>query len=327
MFSSSKSKPPAGAPAAKKEDKGAVAGASTNKTVTINEPDKTTREGADSKKPSAESKSNDPKERPTSFSKEAVRALSGRIMDAVLDIRVSTTDQFEQELSRNGYLQLLQDTTKKSAAASTFGNRASIWVWRRGQGSCSGRLKPVIDIILDSQANSSELVLAGYTCDPTQLNGQSFWTKRAATEEEEKDAIIDLYVTTGKMKDASDPIWQSPGVGWVRVDGNFSKGFFSSIDTFLWYRPARTRAFEQQMINPIKGSVALTEELRQTKLISAIRVALRNYVPVKDTKRLANLVMESNQALASTTVKETIRSERMMDFSTVFHQVILIFSY
>lgn len=297
----------------------------TAKTVTIAEPKKDGKEAGDGKKGTQETKPDDHKDRPTSapsVSKEALRALMGGIMDAILDIRVSTSEAQETDLSRNGYLQLLQEGVKKSssAASSTFGNKTSIWVWRRSQGTCSGRLKPIVDIILDPSAVSSELVLAGYTCDPIQISGQNFWVKRATNEEEEKDAIIDLYVTSGKMRDPSDPVWQSPGVGWVRVDGNFSKSMFSSIDSFLWYRPARTRAFETQLINPIKGAVALSEELRQTKLIASVRIALRHYVPIKDIKRLATLMMENNQLIVSASITETIRSERMMDFSSLFHQ-------
>jgi Ca2+-binding EF-hand superfamily protein len=338
MFSSSKkAKSTTAIPEVKKEEKQdsrsntPVRG--LTKSVTISEPVKgESKLTIDTKRASAETKSSSNDRplssseggRPLSYSREAIKALAGGLMDAVLDIRVSTTEQQEADLSRNGYLQLLQEDAKKasSAATSTFGNRSSLWIWRRNQGTCSGRLKPIIDIILDSASISSELVLAGYTCDPITISGQSLWIKRATTEEEEKDAIIDLFVKAGKMKDPSDKMWESPGVGWIRVDGNFSKssGFFSSVDSFVWYRPARTRSYEQSLINPIKGAVALSEESRQAKLIAAVRIALRHYVPIKDIKRLANLIMENNQLILSPVVTETIRSERIMDFSNLFHQ-------
>ena len=59
------------------------------------------------------------------------------------------------------------------------------------------------------------------------------WVKRAVTADEEKFAIVELDVTVGNMKKATDEIWNSPGVGWIRVDGNFTKSFFGSIDAFL----------------------------------------------------------------------------------------------
>ena len=262
------------------------------------------------------------------FTKEAYKALGGGIADAIVDLKVSSTEQQEVALSRNGYVQLLQEQVilpgqknNPNISSSTFGNKISIWIWRRSFGTCSGRLKPIIDMILYPTMISTDLVLAGYTCDPVPIAGQYLWCKRAQSEEEEKDAVIDLYVTTGKKKDAADPIWQPPDItGWYRVEGNFTKSFFGGIDSFVWYRPARSRSMDVQMTNPIKGAVALTEEVRQTKIIAAVRLALRHYVPVNDVKRLANLVMENNEILANAPNSTMIRSERMMDFATVYHQ-------
>ncbi|RYH19867.1 hypothetical protein EON65_25440 [archaeon] len=296
------------------------------------------KEGTDSKegaknataskdtKPSSESKESTKPAAPQSPAiKEALRALNGGLTDAIVDIHVSATEQQEADIARNGYIQLLQDSTgsirrSTQGPISTFGNKASLWLWRRSQGTCSGRFKPIVDIILESASVSSDLVLAGYICDPVPIAGQYLWIKRATTDEEEKDAIIDLFVTTGKMKNASDSIWQSPGVGWIRVDGNFSKGFFSSLDTFLWYRPARTRSTETQYTNPLRGAVAMSDENRQAKLIAAIRLALRHYIPIQDVKRLSQLVMDQNAANLSTLNTSNIRSERMMDYSSLFHR-------
>jgi len=78
------------------------------------------------------------------------------------------------------------------------------------------------------------------------------WVKRATDDEEEKDAIVELYVTVGKMKSAGDAIWSGPGVGWIRVDGNFSKSMMSSVDSFLWFRPARTRSMDLHLASPVR---------------------------------------------------------------------------
>eukprot|EP01032_Pedospumella_encystans_P016863 gene16863-19219_t len=264
-------------------------------------------------------------------SREALKALTGGIGDAIVDIRLSSSEQQEADLSRNGYVQLLQEksviaTTRRSStpvAASTFGNHSSLWTWSRSQGTCSGRLKPIIDVQLHNSSTSSDFVLAGYTCDTVQVSGQWLWIKRATTDDEEKDAIVDLYISTGKMKDSSDPIWTSPGVGWVRVDGNFTKSFFGGTDTILWLRPARTRSVDSIMASPIRGSVALTEEVRYAKLMSACRLTLRHYVSVENVKRLATLVMETAAVSISAGINSNvIRSERMVDYTALYHQAV-----
>ena len=68
---------------------------------------------------------------------------------------------------------------------------------------------------LDSATTSSAMVLSGYTCAQIQVASQWLWIKRASTDEEEKDAILDIYVTLGRLKLPSDAIWVSPGVGWI----------------------------------------------------------------------------------------------------------------
>ena len=303
----------------------------TGKSVTINTPtkdDKKDTNGINSNDPQTPAPLKDASKQVNTpaHTKEAYKALGGGIADAIVDLRVSANETQEQVLSRNGYCQVLQEIVfqanmRKSGStntttATTFSNKTSIWIWRRSQGTCSGRLKPIIDIILYTTGVSSDLVLAGYICDPIPIAGQYVWTKRATSEEEEKDAIIDLYVTTGRMKDATDAVWQSPGVGWIRIDGNFTKSLFGSVDSFVWYRPARSRSMDMQMTNPVKGTVALTDEVRQTKLIAAVRLGLRHFVPTNDMKRLANLILESNEVVHS----DVIRSERMVDFSSVYHK-------
>lgn len=134
------------------------------------------------------------------------------------------------------------------------------------------------------------MVLSGYTCAPVQVASQWLWLKRASTDEEEKDAIIDLYVTLGRLKIPSDPIWVSPGVGWIRVDGNFAKSsFLNQIDAFIWFRPSRVRSMDTHMTSPIRSFVAMSEEARVAKVLLAGRTAIRHYVPLMQLKIVANL--------------------------------------
>lgn len=128
------------------------------------------------------------------------------------------------------------------------------------------------------------------------------------------------------MKDTSDPIWTSPGVGWIRVDGNFTKSFFGGTDTILWLRPARTRSMEIHMASPVRSAVALTDEIRYARLLSSCRLTLRNYVSVDNVKRLATIVMETAAVSISAGINSNvIRSERMVDFTALFHQVRIYF--
>jgi len=85
-------------------------------------------------------------------------------------------------------------------------------------------MKPIIDIQLSNESVSTAKILSGYVCLPISISGQWVWIKRASTEEEENDAIVDMHVTQGSEKNLSDKIHQSPGVGWIKVGGNFAKG-------------------------------------------------------------------------------------------------------
>lgn len=175
-------------------------------------------------------------------------------LDAVVDLRLSSSRLVDESLLKKGYVQLLPDVRSAgysvAADSGTFGRGQSLWVWRNKQGSAGGRLRPIVDILLTSLAVSSALVLAGYTCLPVQVSGQWMWIKRAESEAEELHAIVELAVTIGQQKNPTDKIWSCPGVGWNRIDANFGKGMLSSYDAFLWFRPARARTSEAGQASP-----------------------------------------------------------------------------
>ena len=141
-------------------------------------------DGSKETKPS-ESKSTAVIKKVAKKNNDSINALSVNIPEAIVDIKVSQSDQpIESELSRNGYMKLIVESqeaqvpkkgnSKQSAPAvvSTFSNNFSIWTWKRNQGTCSGRLRPIVDVILESSGLSTELVISGYTCDPVSINGQ-----------------------------------------------------------------------------------------------------------------------------------------------------------
>ena len=193
-----------------------------------------------------------------SESAEVSKLLGPKNVDVIVDIKVSNSRVHDSDLIQQGYSAVLPDSVNKLGASTTtsitgsFGKGQSIWIWKRKQGTCGGRLRPIVDIQLDKSDKSSALVLSGYICLLPSISGQWVWIKRAIDDEEEKDAIVELYVTVGNMKSAGDAIWSGAGVGWIRVDGNFSKSMLSSVDSFLWFRPARTRSMDLHLSSPVR---------------------------------------------------------------------------
>ena len=181
-------------------------------------------------------------------------------------------------------------------------------------------MKPIIDIQLSNESVSSAKILSGYVCLPISISGQWVWIKRASTEEDENDAIVDMHVTQGSERNLSDKIHQSPGVGWIKVGGNFSKAsstsFFSkSVDSFVWFRPQRTRSQNfAAMVTPS----GLSQDVRQSMILIAVRNTLRSHVPTREVKRLANLHMEVVENDA-TNLKNALRSDRLFDYAALYH--------
>ena len=86
-----------------------------------------------------------------------------------------------------------------------------------------------------------------YECLLNLLQGNTLgaslylWIRRAATEDEEtRDAIVDVAVTTGKEKDRTNAIHNPPSRGYCRVAGNLNRRTMGK-DIFLWYRPVKQR--------------------------------------------------------------------------------------
>ena len=179
---------------------------------------------------------------------DATTILEGRSPEVIVDIKVSNSREMDAELLAQKYIHISPDSDHskgssiESLAFGSFGKGQSIWIWRRKMGTCSGRLKPIISVQLESTNVSTSLVVAGFTCLNVPISGQYVWIRRAESVEEEKDALLDIRVSIGKAKIPTDRIYQAPGPGWSKIEGaNFGKGLFSSNDAFLWYLPARAR--------------------------------------------------------------------------------------
>jgi len=115
-----------------------------------------------------------------SQSAEISRMLEPKNLDVIVDIKLSNSRIHDAELTQQGYVAVLPDTGNKpgtstinpSSMLGSFGKGQSIWIWKRRQGTCGGRLKPIIDIQLDKSDKSSALVLSGYICLLPSISGQ-----------------------------------------------------------------------------------------------------------------------------------------------------------
>jgi len=257
---------------------------------------------------------------------EGLNALKGGLQDAIVDVKISVSPEQDAELQRCGYVQVTSNmgaaralNAGAAALQGTFGRGQSMWVWRRSQGVCSGRMKPVVNMYLDSSSTSSALVLSGFTCVNVMVANQWLWLKRAADREEEKDAIVDICVTVGRAKLASDPIHQSPGVGYRPVVGNFARSamLFGGVDAFVWFKPARTPTDDRHVSSsPLAAVATMSEETRVATLLLAARRAIRHFVPLTQMQRLAKLQLDADDAQ----MQNMSRSDRLYDYSALYQK-------
>ena len=224
---------------------------------------------------------------------DAKRILGGKNPEAIVDVKISNSRDQDSELISQGYTHVSHisngykiNPTGEALATGSFGRGQNIWIWRRKDGTCAGRLKPIISIQLEHTNASTSLVIAGFTCLTTPVSGQFVWIRRARNDDEELDALLDLRTTVGKMKDNNSPIHQSPGIGWSKVeDANFGRRIFGSqCDVFLWYFPARARVNGSFQSN-IQALSSPIDEDRRAIITQLARMALRNYVPLSDMSK------------------------------------------
>jgi Ca2+-binding EF-hand superfamily protein len=222
-------------------------------------------------------------------STEALNILATGDPEDIVDLRISADAQTDSEYLRLGYTQIiprLQNGMKYDVGTQgSFGKGESIWVWRRKQGTCSGRLRPIVDVQLTSKDPSSAMVVNGYSNLRGSINGKRCWIRRAKSSVEYDEALVDLTVTIGKPSNAADQIWVAPGPGWVRVDSNFAASVFSYTDAFLWMLPIRTRTTELGDINAMtRAAVAMSDAKRKEAILTQCRLGIRNLIPYREIK-------------------------------------------
>jgi len=280
-------------------------------------------------------------------STEATGVLNSGNGDVIVDIQISNTSQQDSELMRAGYTQGIptelggQETKYDVSTQGSFGKGESIWIWRRKQGTCSGRLKPIVDIQLGENAATSSMVVAGYTAVKGSLAGMKLWIRRAVSVLDEREAIIALQVSLGNMRNPSDNIWIKPGVDWIRVDANFSKAgiigmVVGSVDAFLWMLPCQVRSIEAQGLQGmLRAAGGLSVEKRLEKICKIARTAIRANVPIGQMRNVCNpieqaaftgdagatsVVGEADSAASATAVQRgRPQGMRAFDFSNLYH--------
>ena len=143
-----------------------------------------------------------------SHSPDATKALDSLNPEIIVDIKLSASRAQEADLVRQGYTQIPPDLSSHGAqsnrrgnpsadmisAHGTFGKGHSLWVWRAKQGTCCGKLRPIVDIQLESSAMSTPMVVSGYTCLSVPVAGKWLWVKRAQTVADELDGLVDIQV-------------------------------------------------------------------------------------------------------------------------------------
>ena len=266
---------------------------------------------------------------------QAIKGLSNQGSDEmVIDLVGSDSPDLDVELERIGYKRVVPEggipTGGDPATYGSFGKGQSLWLWRQKQGNASGRLKPIIDIHLESGATSSAMVLSGYTALKVKIGGYTLWIKRATDDEEAKSAIVDLRVTVGTTK-AGDKALTSPGggVGWSRIEGNFAYSMLNSNGAFLWAKPMQShvgRGSHKALHHLLNGAKAMTGHGRQANIMTRLRTALRNYVPsvtMANVKGSSTVKSSSSEAAGGggsgeEEMKAGSRSDRDYDFTNLF---------
>ena len=170
-------------------------------------------------------------------------------------------------------------------------------------GTCSGRLKPIVDIQLGENYATSAMVVAGYMAVRGSIAGMKMWVRRARSATEEGEALVALKVSLGNSKNPSDKIWIKPGVDWLRVEANCSKSnlvmgsLFGNVDAFLWMLPTAVRTSEFQGLQGLLRSAGgLSLEKRMERVHDLSRVAIRANVPIAQMRQVCNPIDSSSFA-------------------------------
>ena len=203
----------------------------------------------------------------------------------IVDLQMSTSEIEEANLQKDGYDRVLArgDVPANLNEGVMLSSPILLWYRRKGQGGSGVRLKPIVDIVLSEKLIDSALVIAGYTCLNKSVSkgtlagkDQYLWIRRAFTPEEtEKDAIVDIAVTQGKMADLDDQVHKPPGRGFIQIAGDLNRRQFFAKNIFMWFRPVTPRS-------SAKVWRGVSDEERNYELECSARRAIRQFVSPAD---------------------------------------------
>ena len=161
----------------------------------------------------------------------------------------------EARLQKDGYERVLAggDIPANLNEGVMLSSPILLWFRRRSKGGSGVRLKPIVDIVISEKLVDSALVIAGYTCLNKSTNkgtatgkNQYLWVRRAGTpDEEERDAVVDIAVTSGNAKNLDNSIHKPPGRGFIHVAGDLNRRALFAVNIYLWFRPITPRSAEK----------------------------------------------------------------------------------
>jgi len=161
-----------------------------------------------------------------------------------------------------------------------------LWYRRRSHGGSGVRLKAIVDVILSNKKVDSSLVIAGYTCLSKSTNAgslsfttnsQYLWVRRAFnTDEQEKDAIVDIKITKGNAKNLDNNVHKPPGRGFIQVPGDLNRGAVFASNIFLWFQPVTPRTASRTWLHGV------SDDERNYELEQKGRRAIRQFVAPAD---------------------------------------------
>ena len=199
---------------------------------------------------------------------------------------MSTSEMEESRLQNDGYEKVLSrgDIPANLNEGVMLSSPILLWYRRRSHGGSGVRLKPIVDIVISEKLVDSALVIAGYTCLNKSTNkgnvvgkSQYIWIRRAGTsDEEERDAIVDIAVTHGNAKNLSNAIHKPPGRGFIHVTGDLNRRALFAVNIYLWFRPITPRSAEKDW------RYGVPEDERNYELECSARRAIRQFVSPAD---------------------------------------------
>ena len=184
---------------------------------------------------------------------------------AITDLQISSSVEEERLLRSRGFEQVKGGSLNHGS----LGKRLHLWVQKcdlstqiraiqnagKGKSGFSNQdkpLLPIVDIRVHGMRRSASLYADGYDCLDVSVNAglmhvgatnMYIWYKRMSplSERDRREnydvaPILDLHITTGRVRNLDSKLYELPSGGYMRVDCNFNHGGILGRTVFLWYK-------------------------------------------------------------------------------------------